>query len=103
MALCNFGVINVRVAQAVANPSLVGAAVVQGRHALQVHHFLVIATVVVHDHEQWNFVMRGGPQCPWCVQQVAIGLKSHSHSAERFVGQCGAHRRRQSIAHTLSA
>ena len=40
----------------------IDAALVPVGHPLQVHDFLMIGAVVVHDVQQRNAVMRGGPQ-----------------------------------------
>ena len=40
----------------------VHAAIVQARHLLQMHDFLMIGAVIVDDHQQRNFVVRRGPE-----------------------------------------
>src|SRR5262249_26274471 len=50
--------------------------------ALDVHHLLVIAAVVVHDREQWDLVARRGPQHARCVHQVAVGLDADGEAAQ---------------------
>jgi len=75
--LRHFCVVDVRIPQLSPDVRAVRAAIVQGGLLLDEHHFLMVAAVVVHDGEQRDAVMRGGPQDSWRVVQVAIGLDAH--------------------------
>ena len=79
-------------------PAAIDAAIVAVRHALHVHHFLVVGAVVVHDAQQRNAVMRRGPQHAGRVHQVAVVLDVDRQPAVLLVGERRAHRRRRAVA-----
>ena len=56
-------------------------------HALDVHHFLMISAVVVHDAHQRNAVVSGGPEGARRIHQIAIGLDRNGKSAVLAVRQ----------------
>ena len=57
----NGGVVHEGILQGVSNVGVGDTAAVPGGHRLQVHVFLVVGAVAVHDIEQRNAVMRGRP------------------------------------------
>src|SRR5207247_1782500 len=80
-----------------------GPAVMQRRHALQMHELLMVRAVVVHDVKNRNPVMRGGPQNTRRVEQVSVRLERHREESLLTIGkrdtQCAAN----AIAHALAA
>ena len=79
------------------------AAIVLVRHALHLHHFLMIGAVVVHDAQQRNAVMRGGPQDSRRIHQVAVALDVDREPAMLAIGQRRAHRGRRAVADAVPA
>src|SRR5882762_4702883 len=72
-------------------------------HVLEVHMFLVIAAVVVHDAQQRNAVMRGGPQNARSVVEVAVALNVDADATVFLVGERGAHGRRSAVTDAVCA
>ena len=72
-------------------------------HALDVHEFLVIRAVVVHHHEQWDVMMRRGPQYAGGVHQIAVAIDAHRQPPVFLVRQRGADRRRRAVAYARAA
>jgi len=89
-----------RIGDLIADPRGIHATIVHGRHALQMHGFLLVATVIVHDEQQRNVVMRGSPQGTRRVHQIAVRLESQGQQTLLAIGQRGADCGRQRI--TLS-
>jgi hypothetical protein len=50
---------------------------------------VVIGAVVEHRDEQWQFVIRGNPECPGVEHQVAVGLQVHKEPAGSLMRQRG--------------
>jgi len=69
--------------KACASPVAAGrhAPIVPVREPLDVHHFLVIGTVVVHHREQRDLVMGGGPEHAGRIHQVAVILDADAQPA----------------------
>ena len=79
------------------------AAIVQRGLLFDEHHFLVIAAVVVHDGQQRDAMMRGGPQHAGRVVQIAVGLDVDGQAAMLAIRQRRAHRGRCAVAHAARA
>ena len=80
--------------------AVIHAAIVQARHLLQMHHFLMISAVVVHDHQQRNFVVRRGPKRARRVHQIAVALDGDGDDALVAIGECRADGSRRAVALT---
>jgi hypothetical protein len=63
----------------------------------------MIAAIVVHDAEQRNPVVRGGPQDGRRIVEVAIGLDVNREAAMLSVGKSGTYGRRRAIPHATPA
>ncbi len=75
---------------------------VRGGHVLDVHALLMIGAIVVHDAEQRDLVMRGGPQDAGRVVQIAVALDVDGQAAVFAVGQRRADRGRSAVADAVS-
>ncbi len=67
------------------------------------HHFLVVAAVVVHHGELRDLVLCRRPQHARRIHQVAVGLDVDRDAAEVAVGERGAHRGRRAVADAEAA
>src|SRR6476469_7535809 len=59
-----------------------GDAVAAVRHALNVHHLLMIAAIIVHHRQQWNLVPCRGPQHAGRIHEVAVRLEIDRERSE---------------------
>src|ERR1700730_10294421 len=73
-ALCHFCVVDVGMSQRSANIGALNSSTVSVRHDLHLHDLLMISTVVMHDVQDRNVVMRGCPQDAWGIHQIAVVL-----------------------------
>ena len=92
------GVVDIRVLERGADIHLRHIAAMPRRHGDEVHVFLVIGAVVLHDIEDRNLVMRGGPQRAGIEHEVAVAAERHREAAVLLVGKRRAERRRQIVA-----
>src|SRR5260221_5520834 len=80
-----------------------GDTVTPARHTLHVHRFLVIATIVVHDREQRNLVLDGGPQHARSEHHVTVGLEVHREATECAISQRRADAGRGVVTDAIAA
>src|SRR5882757_1746054 len=102
-ALSELGIVDIRTYDGCSNIGTRNSAVMPVRHALDVHEFLMVAAIVVHDAEKRDLVVRRGPQNPGGVHQVPIALDGNSEAAVFFVGEGRAQRGRGSVADAVAA
>jgi len=86
----------------VADLHAIYAAAVAIRHNLHLHHLLMIGAIVVHDGEQRNAVMRGGPENSRRVHQIAVALDVHRQAAVLAVRESRANRGWRAIADAVN-
>ncbi len=67
------------------------------------HDFLMVAAIIVHDRQQRDFMMRGGPQRARRVHHVAVALERHGEAAKRLAAMRGANGSWQAIAEAGTA
>src|SRR5579871_3346857 len=91
-------VVDERVFEAGADVRVVDAALMPVRHALDVHDFLMIGAVVMHDAQERNAVMRRGPKDSGSVHQIAVVLNAYAKSAVLAVSERCADRCRSGVA-----
>src|SRR5262249_1477727 len=72
-------------------------------HDLNLHQLLMVGAIVVHDDQQRNAMMRGGPENPWSKHQVAIILNANGEAAVLAICKCSANRGRCAISHAIAA
>src|SRR5882762_2089681 len=85
--LSELGIVDIRTYDGCSNIGTRNSAVMPVRHALNMHELLVVTAIVVHDAEQRNLVVRGGPQNPGGVHQVSIALDGNGEAAVFFIGE----------------
>ena len=73
-ALRQFCEIDVRIGDRGTDIRASHAAIVPVGHTLEMHHFLMVRPVIVHDIENRDAVMRRRPQNPWGIHEIAIAL-----------------------------
>src|SRR6185503_19483952 len=71
------------------------AALMSIGHPLDVHDLLMVGAVVVHHAQEWNPVMRGGPQRSRGVHEVTVILNADAQPAMLPMSERRAHRNRQ--------
>src|SRR5271166_459795 len=97
-ALCELRIINAGVINRGANLGAIDSAAVAIGHDLHLHDLLMIGAIVVHDRQERNAMMRGGPQNSGSVHQVAVALDIHGQPAVLAVRQGRADRGRRAVA-----
>src|ERR1700746_154174 len=102
-ALCDFCVIDSRIVQCSADVGFSDAAIMAQRHPLNMHDFLVVSAVIMHDTEERNRMVRGGPEHTGCVHQIAVILNRNAQATILFVRQCCSHSSGSTVAHACSA
>ena len=80
----------------------IDAAIVPVRHALHVHDFLMIGTIVEHDRQQRDAMVRRGPQDSRGKQQIPVALDVHRQPAVFAVGESRANGGRGVVAHAAA-
>ena len=73
------------------------------RHRGEVHVFLMVGAIVVHDVEQRDAMVRGGPQRARHEHEVAIAAERDGEPAVALVGERRADRGRRVVADTGAA
>jgi hypothetical protein len=73
---------------------ILDAALMPIGHPLNVHHFLMVGSVVMHHRQQRDAVVRRRPKDPVGIHQVPVRLRVNVEPAVLPVGQCGTHRGR---------
>src|SRR6185437_11319447 len=73
------------------------------RHRLEMHHFLEVEAIVVHHHQDRNFVLGRGPERARRDHEVAIADDRHGKPAMLAVGERRADRAAAAIADAVSA
>src|SRR5262245_39370106 len=100
-------VLDVRIHDAGANRPYIVAqichSISEAGESLHMHELLVVAAVVVHHGEKWDFVLRSGPQHAWCVHQVAVRLNADREPTEIAVGERRSNRGRGAVANAITA
>ena len=72
-------------------------------HVLHVHQLLMIGAVVVHDGQQRNLVMRGGPKDAGSVVEIAVALDVDADAPVFAIGQRRANRGGRLIADAIGS
>src|ERR1700730_9280878 len=102
-ALRQLGVLDIRRGDGGADIGAIDAAVMPVGHDLHLHHFLMIAAIIVHHAEQRNLVMRGGPEDAGRVHQIAVTLDIYREAAVFAIGERGADGGGRTVANSVAA
>ncbi len=101
-ALREFREIDVGTRYRCAGAAVCDPAAVPVSHDLNLHDFLMVGPVVVHDVQHRNAVVRGRPQDSRGVHQIAVVLNIHGQPAIFAVCECGAHRGWRPITNSIA-
>src|SRR5580700_4343535 len=87
VGLSHFCVVDEGIGEGGADVSAVHAAVGAVAHQLDLHQFLMIAAVVVHDGEKRDLVVARGPEDAGGVVEVAVALDIDTEAPVFLIGQ----------------
>jgi len=101
--LGDLGVIDVGIVKGRADSAVINPALVPVGHTLEVHELLMIRAIVVHDAQERDLVMRGGPQDSRGVHDIAIILEVDSQASVLSIGKRRTGGGRSAVADACSS
>src|SRR5262249_24474547 len=102
-ALRQLAVIDIGILDGGADSSPFDPSIVPVCHALEMHHLLMVGTVIVHHAQQTDTVMSCGPEHARRVHEISVILDIHRQTPILLVCEGCSNSRWSAISHTCSA